>query len=255
MFEVVILRVDRELLCDEYNFLFSLVSSSRQERVKRFCVFQDECNSLLGDVLARVEVCRVTGFVNGELEFAVNFCGKPFLVNNSLVHFTVNHRYCYDNALLIRMIDEASNALIQGHFTKQQAEIIINALSCISEHFSNAKERFVIVHTDLGKSNIVLQNDILIPIDFSLSGFCIPEMDLASAFSHINDDALNESILNGYKSANNYILDEVGIEACFCLQILLFVVCQHNKFAKELWFGEKLDEWCSNHLSPLIIKS
>ena len=176
-------------------------------------------------------------------------------MHNSLVHFTANHRYCYDNALLMRMIDESSNALIQGHFTKQQSEIIANALNCIGEYFSNAKERFMIVHTDLGKSNIILQNDTLIPIDFSLSGFCIPEMDLASAFAHINDDALNESILNGYTSANKYILDEVGIEACFCLQILLFVVCQHNKFAKESWFGEKLDEWCSNHFNPLIIKS
>ncbi|MCL2643089.1 MAG: 4'-phosphopantetheinyl transferase superfamily protein [Candidatus Bathyarchaeota archaeon] len=91
MFEVVVLRVVPELAGFEYDFLLSFVSSKRRERLGRFCFFGDARNSLLGDVLARVLLCRVTGFSNGELEFGVNSYGKPFLVNDSGVHFNISH--------------------------------------------------------------------------------------------------------------------------------------------------------------------
>jgi len=79
-------------------------------------------------------------------------------------------------------------------------------------------------------------------------------MDLASAISHINNEALNINILEGYKSISKYKPDMIGIDICLCFQILLFVICQHNKFAKEQWFQEALDKWCDNNFIPLCIK-
>jgi len=173
-------------------------------------------------------------------------------LHNALTQFTPKNRYHYDSALLLRMINEASKALIQKHFTKQQAKTIIDTLLCIKEYLSHTEDRFIIVHTDLGKSNIIHQNNILIPIDFSLSGYCIPEMDLASAFAHINADALNQEILKGYESISKHKLDNIGINICFCLQILLFIICQHNKFASESWFQDNLIRWCDTYFTPLI---
>ncbi|MCL2432624.1 4'-phosphopantetheinyl transferase superfamily protein [Candidatus Bathycorpusculum sp.] len=91
MFEVVILRVIPELTQDEYDVLLSFVSLEKQERIKRFYFFRDRRNSLMGDVLARAEICRIMGFSNSQLEFAVNRYGKPFLVNNSQVHYNISH--------------------------------------------------------------------------------------------------------------------------------------------------------------------
>jgi len=91
VFEVVIFMAVSELTLDEYGVLFSLVSSEHQERVKRFRFFGDAQNCLVGDVLARVEICRVTGLGNRQLEFAVNSYGKPFLVNDPCLHYNISH--------------------------------------------------------------------------------------------------------------------------------------------------------------------
>lgn len=91
MFEVIILRVIPELTRDDYNILLSLISLKKREQVNRFYFFRDAQMSLLGDILTRVELCRVTGLSNSELEFAVNSYGKPFLVNVSCVHYNIAH--------------------------------------------------------------------------------------------------------------------------------------------------------------------
>ncbi|MDR0318998.1 MAG: 4'-phosphopantetheinyl transferase superfamily protein [Nitrososphaerota archaeon] len=95
MFKVVILRSVSELMRDDFDILCSLVSLEKQERIKRFCSFLDAQNSIMGDVLARVEICRVTGLSNRQLEFAVNTYGKPFLVNNSHIHHNISHASHY----------------------------------------------------------------------------------------------------------------------------------------------------------------
>jgi 4'-phosphopantetheinyl transferase len=91
MFEVVILVAVPELVIDQYNVLFSLVSLEKQERIKCFRFFRDACNCLMGDVLVRSEISRVTGLSNKQLGFVLNPSGKPFLINGLNVHFNISH--------------------------------------------------------------------------------------------------------------------------------------------------------------------
>jgi len=173
-------------------------------------------------------------------------------LHNALSKAPNKQRYHYDDKLISRMMTEASYAFKQGYFTEHQANLINDTLSIIKDYLSKTSNRFILVHSDLSKSNLIYHNEMLTPIDFSLSGYCVPEMDLASAFSHINDEVLNVEILKGYKTMCNNEIDEAGIDICFCLQILLFVVCQYDKFAHEDWFKEKIDEWGEKYFSPLI---
>jgi len=186
-------------------------------------------------------------------EIALNFGIMIGKTHNNLANLNLKNRYRYDGELLSRMLVEVSKALAQGHFTEQQAKIISDVLSYIKKYLTVSEERFIIIHSDLSKSNIIFANDKLIPIDFSLSGYCIPEMDLASAYAHINNEALNKEILRGYESVSEYKPNNTGIDVCFCLQILLFVVCQHNKFADESWFQDSLVRWCDEQFTPLLI--
>jgi len=94
MFEVVILIVIPELTLDEYAFLFSCVSSEKQKRIMRFCDFQSAQNCLLGDILARTELCHATGLSNKQLEFATNPYGKPYLTNSS-IYYNISHASSY----------------------------------------------------------------------------------------------------------------------------------------------------------------
>lgn len=91
MLEVVILTIIPELTQDEYDTLLPLISFEKQERIKRFHFFRDARNCLLGDVLARSKICRVTGLSNKQLEFSTNEFGKPFLINNSHIHFNISY--------------------------------------------------------------------------------------------------------------------------------------------------------------------
>jgi len=195
----------------------------------------------LEDIIITEEIAHKIGVMIGKL-------------HNSLVHCEYKNRYYYNNTLLSKMIEEASKATLQGHFNDFNSKIIIETLSHIRDYLFSLNDRFIIVHADLGKSNLINHNNLIIPIDFSLSGYCIPEMDLASAFSHINNEALNQEILKGYKSASNFEPENIGIEVCVCLQILLFIIIQHNKFASEEWFQDKLNDWCADYFNPLISK-
>jgi len=91
MFEAVILTVKPELTQNEFASLLPFVSPEKQDRIKQFHFVKDAQNCLLGDVLARSEICRTTGLTNKQLEFSTNNFGKPFLVNNLHINFNISH--------------------------------------------------------------------------------------------------------------------------------------------------------------------
>ena len=50
---------------------------------------------MLGDILARSQICRATGLGNRQLKFSTSTFSKPFLVNNSMIYFIISHSVCY----------------------------------------------------------------------------------------------------------------------------------------------------------------
>jgi len=91
MFEAVVLIVTPELTQNEFDALLPLVSQEKQDRIKKFRCFQDAQNCLLGDILARVEICRATGLNCRQIDFSLNPYGKPFLTNSPHIHFNTSH--------------------------------------------------------------------------------------------------------------------------------------------------------------------
>jgi len=95
MLEVVILTVAPDLAKDEFDALMRFVSPEKQERINRFKFYKDAQNALLGDILARTEICRTTGLSNKELQFFTNKYGKPFLSGHPRIHFNISHSGAY----------------------------------------------------------------------------------------------------------------------------------------------------------------
>ena len=95
MFEVVILTVTSKLSQNEFDTLLHLVSPDKQERIKKFHFKRDAQNCLLGDILARVEICRSTEISMKQLEFAFNKYGKPFLIDKPRIQFNISHAEHY----------------------------------------------------------------------------------------------------------------------------------------------------------------
>jgi 4'-phosphopantetheinyl transferase len=99
MCEVVILTASPELAQTEFDRLLLLVAPEKQKRIKRFHFYRDARNALLGDILARTEICRATGLKNEQLDFSTNEYGKPFLNHltpdgsaaDPRIHFNISH--------------------------------------------------------------------------------------------------------------------------------------------------------------------
>jgi 4'-phosphopantetheinyl transferase len=144
MFKVVLFRVIPDLTQAECEGLFSFVSLEKQERVKRFSFFEAMRNSLLGDVLARIELCRVTGLSNNELEFDVNPYGKPFLVNTSGVHYNISHAGNYIACVVsdvpvgvdVELVRPVDVGVVERFFASdEQAYVLLSKDEVQSERF------------------------------------------------------------------------------------------------------------------------
>ena len=33
----------------------------------------------------------------------------------------------------------------------------------------------------------------------------------------------------------------------------MFIIIQHNKFVGEEWFQDKVNDWCSEYFTPLVV--
>jgi 4'-phosphopantetheinyl transferase len=135
VFEVVILNVISELALDEYRSLLSYISFEKQERVKCFRDFQDAHNCLLGDILARIEICRVTGFSNKQLEFATNSFGKPYLTNVSHIYYNISHTGCYVACVIadepvgidIELVKSVDMKIAERFFSPNETTYVLSA--------------------------------------------------------------------------------------------------------------------------------
>lgn len=85
------------------NLLMQLVSQERREKVEKFMFHQDSLRCLLGDLISRYAICKITGYKNSELKFNVNAYNKPFLVEPSNLHFNVSHS---GNVVVCAVADE-----------------------------------------------------------------------------------------------------------------------------------------------------
>jgi len=95
LYEVNILIADKELTRSVFDSLLPLVSRDKRDRITKFHSYRDAQNALLGDIAARMLICRATGLSNSHLEFTSNEYGKPFLINDPHVHHNISHANQY----------------------------------------------------------------------------------------------------------------------------------------------------------------
>ena len=103
MLEVDILVATQELTQNEFDALLSLVSNEKKDRIKRFYSYWGMQNSLIGDVLVRLETCCITGYHNKQLAFSTTTYGKPFLANNPNIQFSISHAGYYIAVLHVHL--------------------------------------------------------------------------------------------------------------------------------------------------------
>ena len=108
-----------------------------------------------------------------------------------------------------------------------------------------------LIHGDLGFANILRTPDGLAPIDFSLSGYGYKAQECGMIATNYSDPAQQRAVYEGYAEAGGVPADPHHADAFFALSVLLFIVCQHERFYREEWFAKAMDRWCDTCFTPL----
>lgn len=126
---------------EKFNRLLKYLPADKQERCKRFRSFEDAQRTLLGDILARYMVWKITKQRFHEIVFDTNSYGKPRLRGNWDLEFNVSHSGEY--------IAAAINTEALGIDIEEIKPIDIS----IARDFFTEKEYLYIMNGDVGNSN------------------------------------------------------------------------------------------------------
>ncbi|MBD8840917.1 4'-phosphopantetheinyl transferase superfamily protein [Paenibacillus sp. CFBP 13594] len=91
MITIRVLQVPEVLPEAYWDHFLSQVSAERRAQASRFLRQADAYRSVLGEILTRVTLSKLTGLRPAELSFTHNSYGKPSLSHHSDVPFNVSH--------------------------------------------------------------------------------------------------------------------------------------------------------------------
>lgn len=182
------------------------------------------------------DICFQIGVMTAQMhKAAVNFKSKEILKYDVNLCERIEKRLESENA--IRILGKANIQAMQA------------ACSVIRDRFY-CDRNMITVHADLSLSNILLTDSGLIPIDFSLFGSAHPMMDISSLYCAISDFESRCAIAEGYESLGGKIEFQM-LDACFALNLLLFIILHINQFSRQKDIVEKVERWCRDMFQPL----
>ncbi len=200
---------------------------------------------LPGRNLDKGELSEELGYKMGEMLAKVHIAAKGY-----------NADYClrYDQKLCQRSQELFLYLLNNERLNKKYYVIITNVLELIGDKLKQSEANYICLHSDLSLSNIILTNDELIPIDFSLFGYSTRMLDFGSIYCFINEANCRLSIIKGYEGLTGCKINADEIDIYFALQIILGIVLHYELWINEEWFYKRLPEWCDETFIPLLKK-
>lgn len=156
----------------------------------------------------------------------------------------------YDSALCERLKRKLKELVASSVFSGDSGDIMAAALDTIIAWLRQTEDEFILVHSDLSLSNMLVVESGVAPIDFSLFGYGHPMMDVSALFCNISGCADRQAITDGYIAAGGTI-DAYAIDCTFALNVLLGIILHCDSWTKEDWFAKKLDGWCGSIFVPL----
>lgn len=121
---------------NEYRRFRDMVSAAKRERIDRYKHIVDYRRSLLGDVLSRSLLAKMTGMDVGELDICVDDMGKPYVANAVNTFFNISHSGEYVACIVsdkpcgidIEIMDHDNRDIAKRFFAKSEYEYITDCL-------------------------------------------------------------------------------------------------------------------------------
>lgn len=126
-------------------------------------------------------------------------------------------------------------------------------ISLMEELDKRSFDRKGIIHADLHKSNLIVHNETITPIDFCLCGHGYFYMDLGGILADFSPLKIRKEVLRGYRSIRAIKDTDIKyIEGFFIMSILLFMATHlHNPNEKE-WYLRRTKAICKDYIKPLL---
>lgn len=174
-------------------------------------------------------------------------------LHNAMSIISCPDRYYYDEAYVDKVADDIRKAYELKHITEWNYRTIQDALSYIRNVLLEERQQFIFVHADLSKSNLIYSNGEICPIDFSLSGYALAEMDLSDMNWTLRDEKLTPSLFAGYHSVTKHVINQTFINTFTALYPISYAASHHNIRFQDEKFEQAVDRWCGTILTPFII--
>lgn len=215
----------------------------------------------------------VTRLDNGDLVTVLSWLDGDSLVNTDITEELVYHigqmignlhnatkqisgikRCDYDEAFIERVSSEISKAYELKHIDFESYLVIEKVLVHIKRILVEEKHNYLLIHSDLSKSNIIYDKGKLSPIDFSLSGYGIPEMELGDIICSLHKDEYILTLIEGYESICSLKINKSYIKCFTALSIIGYIVIHHNKVYKDEneKFINAMSRWRESYFLPVI---
>lgn len=156
----------------------------------------------------------------------------------------------YDAAHVHQLKSAIGGIALRHHLNMKEIEIVCQAAGVIESRLANAADALVAIHCDLSRSNILLTEQGLSPIDFSLCGMGHPMHDLGILMGNTSTQAQRLGFAQGYTAAGGCI-DLPLLDAGYALGWMEALVFHADVWPRESWFAPRLTRWINEMLRPL----
>ncbi len=175
-------------------------------------------------------------------------------LHNHMADFHQPKRYCYDECMMYLVLNEITKAHHMHHISGRHYQCMYLFLHKYMDLLEKKKHQFTLIHADMNKSNLIYDNREIIPIDFSLSGYGLPETDLADMGWSLDDNTLAKYMLDGYRSISRFQPDDLLLDVCSASSLILYIAFHHGQFNRDENFEEKLNNWIDGTIKPACNK-
>ncbi len=195
-----------------------------------------------GETLDSVEITKELAFKIGEMIAKLH---------ESFYTLPQFNRCIYDETFIDKFIMEAKSAVELKHIEEKHYLEIKRVLKIYQEILIREKNNFVIIHYDFSKSNLIYFNESVSPIDFSMFGYGIREIDLGECLNMIDNDLMS-FVLEGYSNISEYKINKKYLDICKATGIIGYIIIHHNKIYESEKFKANMERWCSTIFSKIM---
>ncbi|MBP1755325.1 MAG: hypothetical protein H6Q59_1723 [Firmicutes bacterium] len=200
---------------------------------------------LAGRTVNKNDLTEEFGRELGEMIGKLHLAAKGYHADSSLN---------YNQDMCKQLIELLSSYSDNEKIDKEYYNAMSTTLELIGDKLKQSESEHILLHSDLSLSNILITENGLVPIDFSLLGYSNPLLDLGSVYCFVSDEKCRMSIIKAYEEVRGCRIDIREIEYYFALQILLGIALHHELWSNEEWFAKRLPEWCNEIFWPLANK-